>query len=161
MPRGEKSSRPSKGFSQPTKSPQYAPSRPHTPSTSPPASPPPKREPSDLKKPSSSVVGKTNQSLPSRPSRFREMAEIAGAATVGSTIGHVIGSSITGVFQRIFGSSQSTSNAPNNQKNECEFEMSKFLECYNAHKAETENLQNCDELFDRLRECKAFYQSAK
>lgn len=88
------------------------------------------------------------------------MAEIAGAATVGSTVGNVVGHSIVGIFQRIFGSSQSPSSSSNNSKKECQFEMSKFLECYNTYKTEADKLQNCDQLLDQLRECQEFYRKA-
>lgn len=88
------------------------------------------------------------------------MAEIAGAATVGSTVGHVVGQSIVGVFQRVFGSSQNMQNN-NNDKKECQFEMSKFLECYNANKLDADRLENCDSLFDSLRECQDFYRQRR
>lgn len=152
MPRREKSSRSSSGSPKASKHPQDVPKRqqsttastskqkPFTPS---PNLPSPKYPATSVRKP---------------VSRFREMAEIAAAATVGSTVGHVVGHSIVGVFRSLFGSSQPPQNGSNNEKKECQFEMSKFLECYNKYKADEDKLTNCDSLFDHLRECQEYYR---
>lgn len=156
MTRSDNSSRSSKSH-QSSKAPQHEPTNPkqRTNNTAPNSNskPSPKLNPSN---------NDLNTVKSSRQSRFREMAEIAGAATVGSTMGHVVGQSIVGVFQRIFGSAQAPADASNNNNNNaCQFELSKFLECYNSNKTEEDKMQNCNQLFDRLQECKDFYRQGK
>lgn len=172
MPRGDNSSRSRPSTSPPkaSKVPQNVPSKRNS-STAPPITkpivPPPKPSTKPIvpppkpipKSPAPSGVGKPNNyPAASRPSRFREMAEMAGAVTVGSTIGHVAGQSIVGIFSRMFGGGSAQSPSTKNEKKECEFEMKKFLDCYNANKGDEDQLQNCDQLYDNLIECQEFHR---
>lgn len=148
MPRTDGSSRSSNKSPPKTKSPpSKLPARLPKPTTPPP-------RPPQANKPRPDNAPNT------RPSRFREMAETAGAVTVGSVMGNMISYSVIGLFRNMFGGS-STSETTTKEKKECEFEMSKFLQCYNKNKANPDNLDSCDETYDRLRECQEYYRERR
>lgn len=95
-----------------------------------------------------------------RGSRFREMAEMAGGVAVGSTIGHVVGQGIVGTFSRLFGGGGGGAGSrESSERDPCDFEYSKFLECYNRFKANPDELVSCDELYDTVVKCKEYYRS--
>ena len=75
-------------------------------------------------------------------STFRKMAETAGAVAVGSTVGNVVGTSITNAMESIFSS----------RDGPCSGELKKFLECCEQNSGNTTS--SCDDLSKIMDACK-------
>lgn len=108
------------------------------------------------------------QAQPQQPSMFKQMAATAGAVAVGSTVGHVAGSALTGMFSG--GSSSEAAPAPaaaaavapppqplypqQGQPNEpsgpCAWEIKQFLQCAQGQS----DITLCEGFNEALRQCK-------
>ncbi|CAD0201351.1 unnamed protein product [Chrysodeixis includens] len=96
---------------------------------------------------------------PPRRSMFRDAAAVAGGVTVGTTMGHLAGEAITGLFRGGGGGGyrEDVSQAlpqgydyGNEPSGPCAFEISQFLQCAANH----QDLQECQEFNAALKECK-------
>merc|ERR550517_2009703 len=65
---------------------------------------------------------------PQQPSLMKQMAATAGGVAVGSAVGHVAGSALTGMFS---GGSSSSEAAPVQQQEQgpCAWEIKNFIQC--------------------------------
>ena len=108
------------------------------------------------------------QQMPQQPSMFQQMAATAGGVAVGSAIGHVAGSAITGMFSGgssapapaapapaapqaaapYYGEAQAHQQEPTGP---CSFEIKQFLQC-----AQNQNdLTLCEGFNEALRQCRS------
>jgi len=108
------------------------------------------------------------QQMPQQPSMFQQMAATAGGVAVGSAIGHVAGSAITGMFSGgssapapapaapapapqaaapYYGEAQAHPHEPTGP---CAYEIKQFLQCsQNQH-----DLTLCEGFNEALRQCR-------
>ncbi|KAL0883181.1 hypothetical protein ABMA27_016623 [Loxostege sticticalis] len=98
---------------------------------------------------------------PQQPSLFGQMAATAGGVAVGSAVGHVAGSALTGMFSG-GGSSEpapqqqqqapAQSYQPTNQQPQgpCAWEIKQFIECAQQQ----HDLSLCEGFNEALRQCK-------
>ncbi|XP_026734549.1 coiled-coil-helix-coiled-coil-helix domain-containing protein 2-like isoform X1 [Trichoplusia ni] len=92
---------------------------------------------------------------PQRRSMFRDAAAVAGGVTVGTTVGHLAGEAISGLFgggrrEDVARSLPQDYDYGHEPSGPCAFEISQFLQCAASH----QDLQECQEFNDALRECK-------
>lgn len=122
--------------------------------TSPSPSPPPRKSvtPQPPKTPPKNSTPVPAAAKERPQSRFRDVAETAGAVAVGSTIGNIFSHTFFGIIHRIFGGSQPTQ--PDVAENPCAFELKFFLECTETNES---NLQACEDLRRLLNECKNYH----
>merc|ERR1712071_434848 len=103
------------------------------------------------------------QQMPQQPSMFQQMAATAGGVAVGSAIGHVAGSALTGMFgggssapappapqpaAPYYGEAQAHPQEPTGA---CAYEIKQFLQCsQNQH-----DLTLCEGFNEALRQCRS------
>ncbi|XP_045447785.1 coiled-coil-helix-coiled-coil-helix domain-containing protein 2-like [Melitaea cinxia] len=99
---------------------------------------------------------------PQQPSLFGQMAATAGGVAVGSAVGHMAGSALTGVFsggssnepaqQEQAQSAQTTYNQVQGQtpQGPCAWEIKQFIECAQQQ----HDLTLCEGFNEALRQCK-------
>ncbi|XP_049873909.1 coiled-coil-helix-coiled-coil-helix domain-containing protein 10, mitochondrial-like [Pectinophora gossypiella] len=91
-----------------------------------------------------------------RRSMFRDAASIAGGVTVGTTVGHLAGEAITGLFGGGRRYSEVQQAVPKDYRmgsdpsGPCAYEIAQFLQCASL----AEDLGQCQPYKDSLLECK-------
>jgi hypothetical protein len=96
-----------------------------------------------------------------------QMATTAAGVAVGSTVGHVAGAAITGMFSGDSKSEQTAAAAPpqpqqqpqqqqqQQQQSPCQFEVKQFLDC-----AENQSdFTLCEGFKDAMKQCKSYYNA--
>ncbi|CAB3221951.1 unnamed protein product [Arctia plantaginis] len=88
-------------------------------------------------------------------SMFKDAAAVAGGVAVGSTVGHMAGSAISGLFgghhrHEVEQALPQNYNYNQEPSGPCAYEISQFLACATNH----ENLEECTEFNEALKECK-------
>lgn len=140
----------------------YAPSRAAAPP--PRAAAPPAQNLPAAAPPSAPMMG---GGAPQQPSMFKQMAATAGGVAVGSAIGHVAGSAMTGMFS---GGSSSNEAAPAQQQQQqygqqpqygqqqqqengaCAYEIKNFIQCAQNQS----DISLCEGFNEALRQCKQY-----
>ncbi|OWR49397.1 coiled-coil-helix-coiled-coil-helix domain-containing protein 10, mitochondrial [Danaus plexippus] len=123
------------------------------------AAPPPSRNVPAQAPPSSPAPMAAAQ--PQQPSLFGQMAATAGGVAVGSAVGHVAGSALTGMFsggssepaqQQQAQPAQATYSQYQNQQPQgpCAWEIKQFIECAQQQ----HDLSLCEGFNEALRQCK-------
>ncbi|XP_060803541.1 coiled-coil-helix-coiled-coil-helix domain-containing protein 10, mitochondrial [Amyelois transitella] len=90
-----------------------------------------------------------------RRSIFRDAAAVAGGVTVGTAAGHVAGEAITSLFsgrrrEEVVRHLPQDYQLGTEPTGPCAFEISTFLQCA----ANRDNLQECEQFNEALKECK-------
>ncbi|VVC87723.1 unnamed protein product [Leptidea sinapis] len=123
------------------------------------AAPPPSNVPARAPP---SAPATTAAAQPQQPSMFGQMAATAGGVAVGSAVGHVAGSALTGLFsgggssepaqQQAAQPPQATYNQYQNQQPQgpCAWEIKQFIECAQQQ----HDLSLCEGFNEALRQCK-------
>nr|AFO83993.1 mitochondrial coiled-coil-helix-coiled-coil-helix domain-containing protein 2 [Antheraea yamamai] len=103
----------------------------------------------------------TSMAQPQQPSMFGQMAATAGGVAVGSAVGHMAGSAITGLFSGGDSREPAPQQAPppaqtynqyqgQQPQGPCAWEIKQFLECAQQQ----HDLSLCDGFNEALRQCK-------
>ncbi|CAH2232800.1 jg16582 [Pararge aegeria aegeria] len=122
------------------------------------APPPPQRSSVPAHAPPSTPAMASAQ--PQQPSMFGQMAATAGGVAVGSAVGHVAGSALTGLFsggsssepaqQQQAQPAQATYNQGQQPQGPCAWEIKQFIECAQQQ----HDLSLCEGFNEALRQCK-------
>merc|ERR1711962_537867 len=121
-----------------------------------------------------SAVAAPPPAQPQQPGLFAQMASTAAGVAVGSTVGHVAGAAITGMFS---GGDSKPAEAPQaaapaaaappppqfqqqpqhaEQQNSCGYELKQFLDCAQNQS----DITLCSGFNEALKQCKSYYNVA-
>merc|ERR1711892_957973 len=99
--------------------------------------------------PPPAAVAPAPAAAPQQPSMMAQMAATAGGVAIGSTVGHVVGAGISGMFGG--DSDKPAAAAPAQPSGPCAWEMKQFIQCSQNQS----DLTLCQGFTEALKECES------